>query len=100
MPGSTGPRPEHFPGPGIADEMAGGRGETAMRVLIAVAILLSFLSPAMAATPVVAAAPGTDAASSDAGYAAYLTGAVAAGAFVGAMVAQVVATGVVVPVLA
>jgi hypothetical protein len=71
-----------------------------MRVLIAVAILLSFLSPAMAATPVVAEAPGTDAASSDAGYAAYLTGAVAAGAFVGAMVAQVVATGVVVPVLA
>ena len=75
-----------------------------MRMLMVVAILLSFLSPAVAATPLVteaaAPAPPTITASSDAGYAAYLTGAVAAGAFVGAMVVQVVATGIVVPALA
>lgn len=65
-----------------------------MRMLMAVAILLSLLSPAMAETPSTTAAPP------DAGYAAYLTGAVAAGAFVGAMVVQVVATGIVVPALA
>ena len=72
-----------------------------MRMLVAVAILLSFLSPAMAATPL-AAEPDTPAiaASSDAGYAAYLTGAVAAGSFIGAMVVQVVAAGFVVPALA
>ena len=70
-------------------------------VLVAVAILLSFLSPAMAATPLAAESesPAT-AASSDAGYAAYLTGAVAAGAFIGAVVVQVVAAGFVVPALA
>ena len=73
-----------------------------MRMLMAVAILLSFLSPAMAATPAAAetSAPATEAASSNAGYAAYLTGAVAAGAFIGAMVVQVVAAGFVVPALA
>ena len=58
-----------------------------MRMLMVVAILLSLLTPAMAETP------STPAASLDAGYAAYLTGAVAAGAFIGAMVVQVVATG-------
>lgn len=65
-----------------------------MRMLMVVAILLSLLSPAMAATPSTTAEPP------DAGYAAYLAGAVAAGAFVGAMVVQVVVTGIVVPTLA
>jgi len=64
-----------------------------MRMLMVVGILLSLMSPAMAETP------STTPSSPDAGYAAYLTGAVAAGAFVGAMVVQVVATGVVVPAL-
>jgi hypothetical protein len=78
---------------GIAEEVAVGRGDQAMRMLLVVGILLSLLSPAMAESPT------TSPASPDAGYAASLTGAVAAGAFVGAMVVQVVATGIVVPAL-
>src|SRR5262245_16232497 len=102
MPGSSGPRPEQLPGAGIADGTPDGRGEPVMRKLMAVAILISFLLPALAATPARAEAPTpvTAATSADAGYAACLTGAVAAGAFVGAMVVQVVATGIVVPALA
>src|SRR5215470_1270646 len=100
MPGSSGPRPEHLPGRDIADEVGGNRGESAMRMLMVAAILLSLLSPAMAATPMAAPPPSTTSASPDAGYAACLTGAVAAGAFLGAMVVQIVATGIVVPALA